>query len=201
MKTFYKVISIIFIPLLMPLYGMLLLFQLDSFAHLTTFFKGITFGGTALFTIVLPAIPILILLKKGGVSDFFISKKEERVAPYLFTFLAYVFWAFFLFRTLQMPMYVVGAGVGAAISVFLILLINLKWKISAHMTGMGGLAGGIFGICFRLAINPLWLFVVIIFLSLVVALSRIGLKAHTPSQTLAGFIVGFLSVFLCCLFF
>jgi membrane-associated phospholipid phosphatase len=63
------------------------------------------------------------------------------------------------------------------------------------MSGIGGLAGGIFGICYRMAINPVWLFVIVLSLSALVALSRIELKAHTPGQTLAGFSVGFASVF------
>jgi membrane-associated phospholipid phosphatase len=98
-------------------------------------------------------------------------------------------------------MYVVGLGVGSAASVFFVLLINLKWKISAHTAGIGGLAGGIFGLCYRIGINPVWLFVLIIFLSILVGLARVETKAHTPSQALAGFILGFLTVFLCCVRF
>ncbi len=200
MKTFYKIVSILFMPLLLPTYGSLLLFQTEDFAYLNSTFKLITIAGTILFTLVLPIIPILIMRKKGIISDFSISKREERVAPYLFSFLGFVFWAFFLYRTLGMPGYVSGLGIGSAIALFIILIVNLRWKISAHLAGMGGIAGGIFGVCLTLGLNPTWLFIVVIFLSLLVALARIELKAHTPLQTLAGFIVGFLSVLLCTLY-
>jgi membrane-associated phospholipid phosphatase len=106
-----------------------------------------------------------------------------------------------MWRTMQFPLFIVAMGVGSAISIFIIVFINLKWKISAHTAGIGGLAGAIFGVSYRLAINPLWFLVVILSISALVAISRIGLRAHTPGQTLAGFVVGFLTVFLPCLYF
>ncbi|NDV47808.1 PAP2 family protein [Paludibacter sp. 221] len=198
---FWNIISYLFIPLLMPTYGMTFLFQLSDFSFLPSSFKWITIGGTILFTVVLPLIPILMLRRKGEISDVFISNREQRVMPYLFSFLSYAFWVYFLWQTLEMPLYVVGLGVGSVISLFIIVLINLKWKISAHMTGIGGFVGGVFGLCYRAGVNPVWFFVLIIFFSILLGLARIETKAHTPTQVLAGFIVGFLSVFLCCLFF
>lgn len=200
MQKFYRIISIVFIPLLMPTYGMLLLFQTESFKYLSTSFKSTTIGGTFLLTVILPLIPILIMKKKGMVSDLFISDKNERVMPYLFTFMSYALWAFFLWRLVEMPMYVTALAFGSTVSVFISVLINIRWKISAHMVGIGGLTGGLFGICYYLAINPMWLFILIIFLSILVGLARIEEKEHTPSQVLAGFVLGFLSVFLFVLF-
>jgi membrane-associated phospholipid phosphatase len=68
------------------------------------------------------------------------------------------------------------------------------------MSGIGGLAGGIFGICYRMAYNPTWLLIGILCLAALIALARIELKAHTPGQTLAGFTLAFFSVFLPCVF-
>ena len=95
-----------------------------------------------------------------------------------------------------MPLFLVGMGVGSTLSLIAILLINRRWKISAHLSGIGGLTGGIFGYSYFLGINPLGLLVAMLVLSALTALSRIELKAHTPGQTLAGFTVGFLMVFL-----
>jgi len=207
-KQFYDLVSVIFMPLLIPLYSMIFLFQLDHFtdrfAHTgqsLVIFKWITISGTILFTVVLPVIPLYILKKKGQISDFFISKKEQRAVPYFLGFLAYGFWAIFLWYVLRMPTYVVGLGVGSAVSVFLVFVINFKWKISAHMAGIGGLTGGIFGLCFLIGINPVWFLILMIFFSVLVGLARVELKAHTPSQVLAGFMLGFLIVFLCCVRF
>jgi membrane-associated phospholipid phosphatase len=201
MKTFHNIISIIFQPLFIPTYGMLLLMNMDVFIALPTIWRVVAIIGTFIFTGVLPALPIWLMMKRGEVHDLFISKKEERTMPYLFSFLAYFFWALFMWRTLQFPIFIVAMGMGSAVSIFIIVLINLKWKISAHTSGMGGLTGAIFGTCLRMAINPVWLFSLVLAISALVALSRMELKAHTPGQVLAGFVVGFITVFTPCLFF
>ncbi|MDO9154953.1 MAG: phosphatase PAP2 family protein [Paludibacter sp.] len=198
MRTFYKIISFVFQPLLMPTFGMLMLVNMEIFSVFTAVWKLHALIGTFIFTGFLPAAPILIMMWKGDVKDLYISKKEERTLPYLFSFLAYIFWSSFLWQTLQFPLFLVAMGIGSAISILLITLINLKWKISAHLASVGGFAGGVFGICYRMAINPVWLLMLILSVSALVALSRIELKAHTPGQTLAGFILGFLAVFIPC---
>jgi len=196
MKILYKIISIIFQPLLLPTYGILLMVQIPVFASLPMQWKAIIVGGTFLFTALLPAIPVVVMYFRKEVSDLFISKREERTLPYLFSFLAYVFWTLFLIRTMHLPMFIAGLGIGSSVSVLLITFINIKWKISAHLASLGGLAGGIFGICYRFAINPVWLFVLIFLVAALSATSRVALKAHTPVQTLAGFALGFVCVFL-----
>jgi len=201
MKTFYKIISLVFQPLLIPTFAMILLMNMDVFATMSSLWRWVAIIGTLLFTGILPAVPILFMMKRGEVNDLFISKKEERTMPYLFSFMAYVFWALFMWRTLLFPTFIVAMGMGSAVSIFIIVLINLKWKISAHMAGVGGLCGSVFGVCYRMALNPMWLFVVILVISALVALSRLELKAHTPGQVLAGFGVGFVAVFTPCFFF
>ena len=201
MNNFYKIISLIFQPLLMPTYGMILMMNMDIFYSLPLVWRWVAIIGTFLFTAVMPATPILIMIRKGEISDLFISKREDRTMPYLFSLLAYVFWSLFMSRTLQFPNFIVAMGFGSAFSIFIIVLINLKWKISAHLAGIGGLTGSIIGISYRMAINPIWLIIIVLTITALVAISRIGLKAHTPAQTLAGFVIGLLSVFLPCLFF
>ncbi|MDD5186496.1 MAG: hypothetical protein PHS84_14665 [Paludibacter sp.] len=202
MKTFYKIISLVFQPLLMPTYAIMMLMNMDVYTTLPSLWRWITIVGTFIFTGILPAIPIFLMIKKGDVNDIFISKREERTMPYLFSFMAYVFWVLFLSRTLIfLPNFVVAMGIGSVVSIFIIVLINLKWKISAHLSGIGGLTGSIFGVCYRMALNPVWLFALVLFISALVGLSRIELKAHTPSQALAGFAIGFLMIFLPCIIF
>jgi hypothetical protein len=201
MRTFFKAVSLVFQPLLMPTFAMLLLMNMDIFMPMPAIWRWVAIIGTLIFTGILPALPMWLMMKRGEINDLFISKKEERTMPYLFSLLAYVFWSLFMWRTLQFPLFIVAMGMGSALSIFIIVLINLKWKISAHMAGLGGFCGSVFGVCFRTAINPVWLLGIILGISALVALARIELKAHTPGQTLAGFAVGFATVFMPCFFF
>ena len=205
MKRFHEIISLIFQPLLVPSFAMAMLVNTDIFSVQPQRWQVVAIIGTFLFTGILPAIPIFMLLRKGDVQDIFISRKEERTMPYLFSFMAYLFWAVFLWRTLRFDVlgcnFIVVMALGAALSIGFITVINLKWKISAHASGMGGFSAAVFGVCYRMGINPLGVLALVLFLSALVALSRIELKAHTPGQVLAGFVLGFLLVFLPAIFF
>ena len=201
MIKFHKIISLIFQPLLMPTFGMLLLMNMSVFSILPISWRWIAILGTLLFTAILPAIPILLMYRRGEINDLFISKREERTMPYLFTFFSYFFWVLFLWRTMQFPSFIIAMGGAAGLSIFIIVFINLKWKISAHLSGMGGLTGAVFGVCYRMAINPLWFFIFLFVLTAMVAISRIELKAHSPGQLLAGFVLSFFLVFSTCFIF
>lgn len=196
MLKFHKVVSFVLQPLLMPTFGiiMLVLSPLGMYFHST--WKWFAVGGTFLFTALMPAAPILIMLRSGQIRDLYISKKEQRTMPYLFSLIAYFFWTLFMWRILKMPLFLVTMGIGSTVSLIVITVINTRWKISAHLSGIGGLTGGVFAYSYFLGINPLGLLITMLVLSALTALSRIELKAHTPAQTLAGFTVGFIAVFL-----
>jgi len=196
MRKFLKIVSFVFQPLLMPTFGIIILLFTNLSDFYTDIWKWFALGGTFLFTALLPATPILMMLRKGQIKDLYISKREQRTFPYLFSLLAYTFWTVFLWRVLQMPFFIVAMGVGSTISIIIITLVNTKWKISAHLSGIGGLTGGVFAYCYVMGVNPLWLMILLLVFSALTALSRIELKAHTPAQTLAGFVLGFLLVFL-----
>jgi hypothetical protein len=196
MRKFLKVVSFVFQPLLMPTFGVLFLLCTNLMLFYTESWKWIALSGTFIFTALLPAMPIIMMMRSGQIKDLYISKREQRTFPYLFALLAYVFWTFFMWRVLNMPFFIVAMGIGSILSIVIITLINTKWKISAHLSGIGGLTGGVFSYSYVMGINPVWLFVSMFLLSGLTALSRIELKAHTPGQTLAGFTLGFIMVFV-----
>ena len=86
MRTFLKIISYIFQPLLMPFYGMILLMQTNLFSIFSPAYKIIAVAGTLLFTGLLPALPIFMMMRRGQIKDLFISKFGTHS-------LSMVFWA------------------------------------------------------------------------------------------------------------
>lgn len=196
MRKFLKTVSYVFQPLLMPTYGAILLTFAPPFQILGTYYKALLIIGTFLFTGLLPALPILMMMRRGQIKDLFISKREERTMPYLFSFLSYVFWVIFLWRTLQLPPQFVAIGVGTVLSLISLVFINLKWKISAHAAGVGGFIGSLLAASWLLSINPIALIIISLLVSALVSISRIYLKAHTLSQVIAGFSLAAGTVFL-----
>lgn len=194
-KKFHHFISFVLQPLLIPTYAVLILLFSNMSIYYPKQWKYFALGGTFVFTALIPLIPMLILYGRGLINSMYITKREERTLPYIFTFISYVFWNFFLWNVLKLPFFFVVMGVSATASILITLLINLKWKISAHMGGIGGLTGAVVAYCMLMGSNPVGLIVSLFILVGLTALARLELKAHTPAQVVAGFLLGFFSVF------
>jgi membrane-associated phospholipid phosphatase len=88
--------------------------------------------------------------------------------------------------------------VGSAITALLMALINLKWKISAHMAGIGGVIALIYQIHVMglSAFDLLWLLCLSIVVAGALGSARLALRRHDILQVLAGVVLGFLCVML-----
>ena len=87
---------------------------------------------------------------------------------------------------------------GAALTALVLMLVNLKWKISAHLAGIGGVVALLYQIHVQglEAFNLFWVICAAIFVAGMLGSSRIILGRHTFPQVAAGFFVGYASVTL-----
>jgi len=93
---------------------------------------------------------------------------------------------------MNLPRYMTGIIVASLLAMVICILINLKWKISEHMTAIGGVVGGLIAFSFMFNYNPtLWLCLFILFAG-ALGSGRILLRHHTLSEVLIGFLVGFI---------
>jgi len=78
------------------------------------------------------------------------------------------------------------------LSVILLTGITFFWKMSAHMTGIGGLLAvlGVLGIYFP-SLNLAYLLVATLLVGGLVASARLYLDAHRPAEVYVGLLVGF----------
>ena len=116
---------------------------------------------------------------------------RERVFPLIFTLIPYAFSFYFLYK-LPIPTILATFMLGAAIAVFATIVITFWWKISIHMVGIGGFAGFLMGLSYRLSLDVLFLFIVVVFLSGILATSRLMLNSHNQAQVYSGFGLGFI---------
>lgn len=193
MQKFAHIVSNIFQPLLIPTFGMLLLFQALPFSETEFYYKTYTIFSIFTLTAILPFLGILVLKKAGVVSSILLDVRKERTIPYIIAIICYISAIIFLWR-IYMPLYIVSMMLASLLATLAIVLINLKWKISAHLCGMGSLCGAIFIVTARLGIAQPYLLAVAFIFAGLVASARIILKVHTPMQTLAGFALGFILV-------
>ena len=136
------------------------------------------FLASLLFTNLLPLITIFYFIKSGKVSSFDAPIKEQRIQLLA---IASIFYAtgFLILSYLEGPPIVRGLMFCYAVNTAIVWRITIFWKISIHMIGLGGpiVALWLSGFEYPLAMG----------LALVlVATSRLFLKAHTISQVIAG---------------
>lgn len=197
LKSAANFFSFIFSPLLGPSYAIIIvwnttiMYLLPSGTMRTLLL--VVFGLTCLF----PMIAIAVLYKLGLVSDPGLNRQKERTLPFAVAAAGYVGCIIFLWH-IHSPAWLTMFMAGGLVALVIAALINLRWKISVHLTAMGGLVAFVV----RLIIDNLtlfhaegWLIAAIIAAGLV-GTSRLLLRRHTPMQVLAGTVNGFICVYL-----
>jgi len=193
-----KIISCIFHPLLMPTYGFIIIFNMNSLLFqfpnkgksLLVFFILIT-------TCVLPLMTIYFIKRQGLIKSWNMEDKEERIFPYIISAIFFYF-AYRLIIKFQLPSMFYYFLLGSSLLVILSLIINFKWKISSHMVGLGGLTGTFTVLFYKFQLNISYLIAILIVISGLTGYARLKLNSHTHAQIYAGFGLGLviMTVFL-----
>lgn len=189
--------STVLSPLLMPTYGVFLVLWGSFLSSRNTGDRVtilIVFFG---ITCILPMFFISALQHLRIVKDKRLDDRKERHYPYLFTLLCYVAACFYLAHV-HAPAWFIMFAIGGTLACLLSFIINLRWKISAHMAGIGGIVALVYIMHVQMleAFHLLWVFVAIVFLAGCLGSSRIILKRHDILQVLAGAGLGYCCVAL-----
>ncbi len=184
--------------MLMPLYGMLLYSAVAPTLHpmLSHMHIGMYLSGTIVLTLLIPMFLLVILWRIGYIDSMHLHRAEQRTAPYIYTIICYGFWGYFLRFSMKMPTFMFLIAIGAIIALLGITIINYWWKISAHLTGIGGLLGGVCSFALNYSTAPFILLAIILGLSMLLMYARLYINAHTPMQVISGFLLGLLSCFI-----
>ena len=185
------------VPLLMPVYGVLLAFNL-SILDFTPYSVKLVFTLVTLaFTVAVPALLVLLLKRMGLVTDVGLNGRKERVIPYIISILCLAAAGGFMWYK-GAPMWLVMFFGGGAVAGAINLLINFRWKISAHAAGVAGVVALLIRII-RDGLPQdgafLWLLIAI-GLSGILGTARVWLGRQYAWLVIAGYAVGFLSVIL-----
>jgi len=188
-----QIISVLLHPLILPFLGTVLLLNIGVFGELPLSYRLYVEGIVALNMGLFPALGIFLLMKGGHISDLDVSKRTERIFPYLIFLISSLTGIYLLYRV-HMPWWVIKLFLGSVLSIILAFFITLRWKISAHTISFGCIIGSAILVCLQEAINPLLLLSLLFLLAGIQASSRLYLKAHTLGQVSSGFLLGAASV-------
>lgn len=192
-----KALSVVLYPLLTSTYVMLLFCRIfnRTVLPLPVNYQLLAIGGTFVFTCLLPLGILGLLIKQGRVKNLDVTDRKERTIPYLYAMGCIGCWCYFL-HLIRMPQYIVWSAVASLVVLLIVMLITLRWKISVHLSSMGGVVAMIMGIMMQCGIYRPSLIILLFGLSWLLMIARIRLEAHTPAQTVAGFLLGLIIVLI-----
>lgn len=184
-----KIISALFSPFYAPLWAFIGLFLFSYLKLLPFGYKAIILLMVYGFTIFIPRVSIGIFRRINKWTHWQLSHREHRHTPYILTLISYCT-CLILMSSMNMAMFIRGIVMAALIAQIICVIINVWWKVSTHMVGMGGLVGSLFAFSSIFFFNPLPFGCVLIFLSGLLGTSRIILRQHSLAQVIVGFIIG-----------
>lgn len=184
-----RVISAIFTPFSIPFLAFLILFLFSYLRIMPIQYKLIVLGVVYCFTILMPTLTIFLFRKINGFSPEDLGERKRRFMPFLLTITSYVFCLVMMHR-LNIPWYMTGIILAALIMMVICIVVNLKWKLSEHMAGVGAIVGGLVSFSALFGYNPVWWLCLSILIAGVLGTARIILQHHTLGEVLVGFAVG-----------
>lgn len=191
-----NLLSYVLHPLLMPTYLFTILYFLapTSVGADTLNIKFKLFALTIIFvyTFVFPSISIYWFYKRGLIESMKMENLNDRKFPFFLTACIYFILGYFLYSKnifLYPSAYIIWA---IALVILLVAIISLRWQISAHAAGIGGVIGIMAITLLRLGEDALYTPLIgTIILAGYLLSARLQLNAHTPAQVGAGVFLGF----------
>lgn len=195
---FAKIVSVVFHPLMMPTYALVILFNSNThFSYMPFEVKKVIYLIVFLCTFLIPVSVIPFLINLKIVSSPHLKNHRERIIPLAVSALSFYF-AYHLLKRLSLSTigFVEVMLLASGILIFVCMLITLKWKISAHLIGTGGLLAGFFFYAVYFVADFTIILVIISLLTGIIASSRLKLQVHNSAQVYAGFFLGFFGMLL-----
>jgi membrane-associated phospholipid phosphatase len=192
------VLSVVFQPLLIPtlVFG-LILYAVPEATSIPAEFKDRIFFLIILSTLLIPMITIIGLRLSGTLKSLHMKEIQDRLIPFSITSVYYLLTVYFLFQKTELDPILWQTLSLITIAVIGLTIVTFFWKMSAHMTGSGGLLAVVLILGFKFHTFQV-LYPLILSLLLVGAIgsARLFLGAHKPLEIYAGFFFGFLICFL-----
>ncbi|MEX1131847.1 MAG: hypothetical protein WEC15_01355 [Flavobacteriales bacterium] len=198
LKQAAHTISILLHPLFMPVLALWTAMQLDP--HLSYFLPAqaqwFTLGMVTMMGVVFPLSCMLLLRRAGLITSLEMPHRQERIAPFVMT-LIYYGMTYYLLRQTRLDGTVLSLFSGAMLALLFTTFITMRWKISVHLVGIGGLAGTIAGIAELHSMPMLFWLACSILLAGLLGTARLLTGSHVPAQVYAGGVLGFACTYAC----
>jgi hypothetical protein len=194
--TSARIVSILFHPLFMPVYGLaIILSDFSPLGYLPFTVKRLLLLIMVINNIFLPLSTLPFLKQMNFIRSFTLIEREERAVPMIIATLLYATTSYIVYR-FPVPHVLKSFFFTTFVLSLIITVINFRWKISLHSTGAGALTGVILYMAFTLHAPMLWFLVTSLFSAGVILSARLRLNLHSPAQVWGGFFTGLAGLLL-----
>lgn len=190
LKRVAEILSVVFHPLFIPLYGLLIIYSsptLLSFIPLQI--KRMILVLVVANNVLLPVALAIVLYARGAIASLHARGRNERVLLLTFALLMYSLTAFVLLR-IQVPNLFKAYLVSIAAVTLVTLLITVRYRISMHAIGFGGLLVLVIFMIALYHISMVWQLFAVVLAGGAVMSSRIYLEDHSPAEVWSGLFAG-----------
>lgn len=200
LRALANILSVLLHPLWMPTFTVWLCFRIDPYMSYGFTPEGLllVYGMVFAMTAVFPVTSVLLMRRSGLVSDLTMPRRRERIPAYLSALMYYGMAYFLVYRTTGNAV-TLGIFFGMTVTLLSVLLITLRWKISAHMAGIGGLVGAVVSVMVVDDRDSPLLLSALFVLTGALGTARLVASDHSPAQVYAGALLGFCGVLGCAL--
>jgi membrane-associated phospholipid phosphatase len=209
MKIFSDIVSWVFLPLFMPVYGLILAMYIpsnedyilneDSLYFLTDAAKQAILYMFFIFSVLAPGLSFLLLHKKKIISTIDMENQRERNIP-MILMLSFCLVLYFLFiikaQDNILPKYVYALPLSGVFVTVTYTFINRWIKISLHAGGAGILTGFLLAYASAQVEFEMWILIAAILASGLTLTARLYLKKHTQLEVYTGWSLAVLLTFL-----
>ncbi len=188
-----KIISILFHPLLITVYGILIIFSAPIFTgYIPSAVKKILLIIIVINNVFLPLSLMPYYKFRNIISSWFVVKRQERTLPLITTSFFYSVTVYITFR-FHIPQLIKSYIITVAFLAIAVTIINFWWKISLHSTGAGAITALVIILSLRIQTPLIWFLIVVILADGLIMTARLWLHSHTSSEVWTGFLLGFIS--------
>jgi hypothetical protein len=191
LDTLAKIIAIIFHPLLMPVYGLAIIFSAPTLLEYLPFnVKKLLILIMLVNNVLLPLSSLPFFIHRNIITSWTISERKERNIPLIITTVLYCATSFIIFR-FPIPGFLKSFIFASAFLSLMVTVINFWWKISIHSVGAGSLIGLVLILSLKMLTPLEWYLILTIIAGGLVLSSRLKLNLHNPQQVWVGLLAGF----------
>ena len=191
-----KIVSVVFHPIFMPVYGLAILISAPTFLrYLPAEAKRIIFMVVVINNVLIPLSLLPFLRYRNLISSYHIGDRKERIIPLLTASILYCTTSFIVFSS-QVPFFLKSFIFATSVVAIVVSMINFWWKISIHATGAGALTATVIALTFRMHTPLTFYLLAVILVSGVVLSARLRLNSHNPAQVWTGYFTGFMGIIL-----